>query len=66
SVYFGKQDGGSGFDRLNAVSMAENGSCVTAGYYSGDWDGDYNVGGDDFAAVKLDVHGHEVWRRQVR
>ncbi|CAN0520534.1 unnamed protein product, partial [Scytosiphon promiscuus] len=49
--------GGSGFDRLNAVAMAKDGSCVLAGYTSGDWDVQYNVGGNDFAAVKLDADG---------
>lgn len=45
--------------------MAVNGSVVMAGYTSGDWDGEVHAGGDDFAAVKLDADGNEVWRWQV-
>lgn len=59
------QDGGDGFDRLNAVAMTEDGSCVLAGYTSGEWGGQHNLGGNDFAAVKLDANGIVLWRWQV-
>lgn len=30
------------------------------------WSGDASAGGHDFAAVKLDADGSEVWRWQVK
>lgn len=48
---------------LNAV-MVDNGSVVLAGLTTGNWSGE-NAGVVDFAAVKLDAEGVEVWRWQV-
>lgn len=36
-----------------------------AGHTAGDWD-EVNAGEEDFAAVKLDQDGLELWRWQVR
>lgn len=48
--------------------MEIDGSVMLAGITGGTWGGAYsNVGGEyDFAAVKLDANGDEVWRWQVR
>ncbi|CAN0483185.1 unnamed protein product, partial [Scytosiphon promiscuus] len=43
--------------------MAEDGSVVVVGYTYGDWDG-VNAGGADFAALRLDANGTEIWRYQ--
>ena len=45
--------------------MAGDGSVVLAGASSGNWSG-LNRGGQDFAAVKIDSDGNEIWRWQVR
>lgn len=60
------QDEQNVFGRLNAVSMADSGSSVLAGCTSGGRDGENGLGGDDFAVVKLDANGNELWRWQVR
>jgi len=44
--------------------MAEDGSVVAVGETYGSWDG-VNAGFDDFAAVRLDASGDEIWRYQV-
>jgi len=44
--------------------MAEDGSVVAVGETYGSWDG-LNAGFDDFAAVRLDASGDEIWRYQV-
>lgn len=44
--------------------MVEGGSVVLAGSTLGDWSG-ATAGNIDFAAVKLDSEGAEVWRWQV-
>lgn len=51
---------------LKSVSATDNGSFVLAGYTTGVWSGEASAGGEDFAAVKLDADGVEVWRWQVR
>ena len=55
-----------GFDACTAAARAPDGSVVLAGMTSGGWNG--TNGGErwDFAAVKLDATGREVWRWQVR
>lgn len=53
-------------NRLNAVSMTEDGGYVLAGYTEGVWSGEASAGGQDFVVVKLDADGQEVWRWQVR
>ena len=45
--------------------MTEDGSYILAGHTEGNWNGERN-GGRDFAAVKLDAGGKEVWKWQVR
>lgn len=48
-----------------AVSTTEDGGFVLAGRTDGTWN-TTSSGGLDFAAVKLDVDGNELWRWQVR
>lgn len=45
--------------------MGDDGSVVLAGQTSGDFDGVISAA-VEFAAVKLDADGAEVWRWQVR
>lgn len=52
------------YDYLSPVVAGEDGSVVAAGYTAGIWSGT-NAGDEDFAAVKLDKDGNEVWRWQV-
>ena len=59
-----RQTGTAGEDSFNAAALTHNNSVVLAGYTYGNWNG--NVGGGDFAAVKLDSEGNELWRWQVR
>ncbi|CAN0585353.1 unnamed protein product, partial [Laminaria digitata] len=71
------QDGTDAHDYANAIAMAGDGSVVIAGYSRGDLMG-RNSGDDDssslfpqwlggdFSAIKLDSHGAEVWRWQVK
>lgn len=73
-----RQDGTVGHDLANAVAMAQDGSVVIAGHSRGDLldrttdeDDDSETLfpqwlGGDFAAIKLDSGGAEVWRWQVR
>lgn len=44
---------------------AHDGSIVLAGATGGSWKGTHAGGANDFAAVKLDADGGEVWRWQV-
>lgn len=46
------------------MALAEDGSAVLAGLAYGDWDGE-SSGFTDFAAVKVDRDGRELWRWQV-
>lgn len=48
-----------------AVAATEDEGVVFVGLTYGAWIGD-NAGESDFAAVKLDSEGVEVWRYQVR
>ncbi|CAM9975026.1 unnamed protein product, partial [Scytosiphon promiscuus] len=48
---------------IRGMTMAEDGSVVVVGYTYGDWDG-VNAGGADFAALRLDANGTEIWRYQ--
>lgn len=50
--------------RSVAISR-EDDSIVLAGYTSGAW-ADTNKGPNDFAAIKLDSDGNEIWKWQVR
>lgn len=50
---------------MYAVAAAEDDSILLAGYTADTFDG-ANTGGLDFAAVKLDRDGNEMWRWQVR
>ncbi|CAN0353219.1 unnamed protein product, partial [Scytosiphon promiscuus] len=57
------QDGSSETDLMYAVSGTKDEGVVLAGFTDGTWSVD-NAGGSDFAAVKLDSDGIEVWRYQ--
>lgn len=48
-----------------AVAIGEDGSVVLAGKTSGHWAGEADGMTFDFAAVKLDADGREMWRWQV-
>lgn len=74
---FSSQDGTVDHDWANAVAVAEDGSAVLAGASRGDFMGRRTGSSDsstsssqwlggDFAAIKLDSEGAEVWRWQVR
>lgn len=58
------QDGTDGINFLQTATALADGSVVLAGSTTGSWSGS-NQGEEDFAAVKLDVDGVEVWRWQV-
>lgn len=58
------QGGSAGNDLIFAVAIAEDGSVVLAGRTNGSWVGE-NAGQSDFAAVKLQADGKEIWRWQV-
>lgn len=47
------------------AAMGEDGSVVLAGSTEGSWDGERAGDVSDFAAVKLNADGEEVWRWQV-
>ncbi|CAN0213505.1 unnamed protein product [Ascophyllum nodosum] len=57
------QDGTDELDQFWAIAAAGNGSVVLAGFTYGNWSGT-SAGFSDFAAVKLDSTGTEVWRWQ--
>lgn len=59
------QDGTIASDELKAAAATGDGSVVLAGYTCGEWSGDLTGEECDFAAVKLDANGTEVWRWQV-
>lgn len=59
------QDGTSGRDELHGAAAGSDGSFIVAGLTDGDWDIP-NLGGFDFAAMKLDSDLEELWRWQVR
>lgn len=61
------QDGTDGFDQFHAAVITEDNSVVLAGITSGGW-GTTRTQADwyDFAAVKLDDDGKEMWRYQAR
>lgn len=60
-----EQDGTSSTDRPDAIAaVGTDGSIVLAGWTSGDWDA-ANEGDGDFAAVKLDADGVQLWTWQV-
>ena len=58
------QDGTEAFDSISAVVVGNDDSIVLAGYSCGNWSG-ISVGRADFAAVRLDADGNELWRWQV-
>ena len=58
------QGGTTEDDIIRGVASGSDGSVVLAGYTKGAWIG-ANDGSYDFAAVKLDAEGTEVWRWQV-
>lgn len=58
------QDGTNEFDAISAAVVGNDDSVVLAGYSSGNWSG-ILVGRADFAAVRLDADGNELWRWQV-
>ena len=49
---------------MYSVVVGNDGSVVVAGYTAGSW-ACANLGEVDFAAVKLDKDGKELWRWQV-
>ena len=59
-----RKNGTENEDYARSAVIAEDGSILVAFRTDGDWDG-VNVGRDDFAAVKLDANGTEIWRWQV-
>lgn len=50
---------------MNDAAIGIDGSVFLAGYTLGNW-GDVNAGRSDFAVVKIDADGNEIWRLQVR
>lgn len=46
--------------------MTPDGSIVLAGMAKGVWNGTHVGEYSDFAAVKLDANGNEMWKWQVR
>lgn len=59
------QDGTILNDKIQAAAATGDGSVVLAGYTHGEWSGELTGEESDFAAVKLDANGTEVWRWQV-
>lgn len=59
-----RKEGTSGDDLVYALAMMDDGSTILAGSTGGDWNGT-NLGGQDFAASKLDVNGNLIWTWQV-
>lgn len=59
-----RQNGTIGDDFLRAAAMGDEGSVLLVGDTSGNWTG-VNAGSFDFAAIKLDASGKELWRWQV-
>ncbi|CAM9931836.1 unnamed protein product, partial [Ascophyllum nodosum] len=57
------QGGTDGDDYMYSVVVGNDGSVVVAGYTAGSW-ACANLGEVDFAAVKLDKDGKELWRWQ--
>lgn len=64
-VSHARQNGTTGNDNVNDVAIGTDGSVFLAGETTGDW-GSVNEGRSDFALVKLDAGGNEIWRWQVR
>lgn len=60
------KDGTGGTDEIFAAAIGDDGSVVLVGNAGGEWSGIDAGGGADFAAVKLDADGTELWRWQVR
>lgn len=60
-----RQDGSTASDNFVASAMGPDGSVVLAGVTTGTWSDSFVGGTFDFAAVKLDSNGDEVWRWQV-
>ncbi|CAN0076073.1 unnamed protein product [Pylaiella littoralis] len=58
------QNGTDKYDKFSAMVMLEDGSVVLAGQTFGNWAGTNNNDSSDFAAVKLDASGNELWRWQ--
>lgn len=52
-------------DKFNCVAVGKDGSAVLAGFSRGAWDG-FISGSQDFAAVKIDSDGSELWKWQVK
>ena len=52
-------------DYARSAVVAEDGSVFVVIETNGHWGGSLRVGADDFAAVKLDANGTEIWRWQV-
>ena len=61
-----RQNGTSGIDTFYGAADGQDGSIVLAGVTEGSWQGAHLGGTNDFAAVKLDADGVEVWRWQVK
>lgn len=58
------QDGTAGVDNATDLALVEDGSAVLSGSTTGDWNVT-NLGGTDFAALKLDADGELLWKWQV-
>lgn len=65
AALFFEQNGTTGADTLKAAAVGADGSVVLAGATAGSWSGANLRGFSDFAAVKLDSGGKELWRWQV-
>lgn len=61
-----RRDGTSATDMFYGAADGQDGSVVIAGATEGSWQGAHTGGTNDFAAVKLDVDGGEIWRWQVK
>ena len=59
-----RQNGSDKVDSTRFVFVEDDGSAVLIGNTDGSWSGN-SYGGNDLAAVKLDVNGGELWRWQV-
>lgn len=53
-------------DSLTAAGIEGDGSVILMGYTEGIWSGDRAGSVADFAAVKLDAAGKQLWAWQVR
>lgn len=58
------QGGSDGDDYVSDIVTGDDNAHILAGHTDGLWS-DFKAGGEDFAALKLDENGTELWRWQV-